>query len=189
MSNVNLGACTAYSIALAHGFEGTEAEWLASLKGDTGNTGLQGATGPQGPAGASAFEQAKAAGYTGTETAFGAALSGLPPHLSNTDLHISTSERAAWNAKAAKPTVRTLTLSASGWDGDSKTQTAACSGVSVTETAQLITPVPALAFQTAYYEAGILCTGQASDSLTFTCTTVPTEDLTVYVVIQGVTQG
>ena len=103
--------------------------------------------------------------------------------------HITAAERAAWNAKAAKPTGRTLTLSASGWDGGSKTQTAACSGVSATETAQLITPVPALASQTAYYEAGILCTGQAADSLTFTCTTVPTEDLTVYVVIEEVTQG
>lgn len=189
MSNVNLGACTAYSIALAHGFEGTEAEWLASLKGDPGNTGPQGATGPQGPAGASAFDQAKAAGYTGTETAFGAALSGLPPHLSDTDLHISTSERAAWNAKAAKPTVRTLTLSTAGWDSTAKTQTVTCSGVSADETTQLITPTPALASQTAYYEAGILCTGQASNSLTFTATTVPAENLTVYVVIQEVTQG
>lgn len=110
-------------------------------------------------------------------------------HASDSNIHITVDERTAWNAKAAKPTGRTLTLSASGWDGGSKTQTAACSGVSATETAQLITPVPALASQTAYYEAGILCTGQAADSLTFTCTTVPTEDLTVYVVIQEVTQG
>lgn len=90
---------------------------------------------------------------------------------------------------AAKPTVRTLTLSTAGWVGTSKTQTVTCSGVSASETAQLITPVPALASQTAYYKAGILCTGQAANSLTFTCTTVPTEDLTVYVVIQEVTQG
>lgn len=48
MSNVNLGACTAYSIALAHGFEGTEAEWLASLKGDTGAQGPQGEPGASG---------------------------------------------------------------------------------------------------------------------------------------------
>ena len=57
---------------------------------------------------------------------------------------------------------------------------------SVTETDQMITPTPALASQTAYYEAGILCTAQAENSLTFTCTTAPTEDLTVYVVIQEV---
>ena len=83
----------------------------------------------------------------------------------------------------------TITLSASGWDSTAKTQTVTVAGVSATETAQLITPVPALASQAAYYDAGILCTAQAVDSLTFTCTTVPTEDLTVYVVIQEVTQG
>lgn len=110
-------------------------------------------------------------------------------HTTDTTSHITASERSAWNGKAAKPTVRTLTLSTAGWVGTSKTQTVTCSGVSASETAQLITPVPALASQTAYYEAGILCTGQAANSLTFTCTTVPTEDLTVYVVIQEVTQG
>lgn len=87
-------------------------------------------------------------------------------------------------AYAAKPTGRTLTLSTAGWDSTAKTQTVTCSGVSADETAQLITPVPALASQAAYIEAGILCTGQAADSLTFTANTVPTVDLTVYVTIQ-----
>ena len=39
---------SAYGIAVSHGYAGTEAEWLASLKGDKGDTG---ATGPQGPRG------------------------------------------------------------------------------------------------------------------------------------------
>lgn len=109
----------------------------------------------------------------------------LNAHANNTTTHITSDERTAWNAKAAKPTVRTLTLSTAGWDSDAKTQTVACSGVLADETAQLITPVPALASQTAYYEAGILCTGQAADSLTFTANTTPTVDLTVYVTIQA----
>lgn len=58
-------------------------------------------------------------------------------------------------------------------------------GVLSDETAQLITPVPALASQSAYYEAGVLCTGQAAGQLTFSCTTVPSADLTVYIVIQS----
>lgn len=58
-------------------------------------------------------------------------------------------------------------------------------GVLADETAQLITPVPALASQSAYYEAGVLCTGQAASQLTFSCTTVPSADLTVYIVIQS----
>lgn len=105
-------------------------------------------------------------------------------HASDSNIHITVDERTAWNAKAAKPTARTLTLSTAGWDSTAKTQTVTCSGVSADETAQLITPVPALASQAAYIEAGILCTGQAADSLTFTANTVPTVDLTVYVTIQ-----
>lgn len=80
------------------------------------------------------------------------------------------------------PTSVTITLTTSGWS--SNTQTVTVSGVSATETAQLITPTPAIASQSAYYEAGIMCTGQAANSLTFTCQTVPTSNLTVYVVIQ-----
>ena len=87
---------------------------------------------------------------------------------------------------ALRPTTRKVTLTASGWNSSTKQQTVTCSGVSATETGQMITPTPALVSQTAYYEAGILCTGQAADSLTFTATTVPTENLTVYVVIQEV---
>lgn len=83
---------------------------------------------------------------------------------------------------ALKPLARTITLTSAGWS--SNAQTVTVSGVSASETAQLITPTPSIASQTAYYEAGIMCTGQAANSLTFTCQTVPTSNLTVYVVIQ-----
>lgn len=39
---------SAYQIAVNHGFEGTEAEWLASLKGAQGEQGVQGIQGIQG---------------------------------------------------------------------------------------------------------------------------------------------
>lgn len=45
---------SAYEVALANGFVGTEAEWLASLEGPQGIPGVDGvdgATGPEGPAG------------------------------------------------------------------------------------------------------------------------------------------
>lgn len=99
--------------------------------------------------------------------------------------HITAAERAAWNAKAAKPTVRTLTLSTAGWDSTAKTQTVTCSGVLSDEAAQLITVTPALASQSAYLEAGVRCTAQAADALTFTAGTVPTAELTVYAAIQS----
>src|SRR5690606_6590433 len=39
---------SAYEVAVSNGFTGTEADWLASLKGDKGD---RGDVGPQGPAG------------------------------------------------------------------------------------------------------------------------------------------
>ena len=89
----------------------------------------------------------------------------------------------------SKPSVAQVTLLASAWNSESNTQTVAVSGVSADENAQLIIPTPVISSQTAYYESGILCTGQAVDSLTFTCKTIPAEDLAVYVVIQEVSQG
>ena len=87
---------------------------------------------------------------------------------------------------AKEPVSTAVTLSASGWDSSAKTQTVTVSGVLADETKQLITPTPALASQTAYYNAGIRCTGQSANNLTFTAKTIPTADLTVYVTIQEV---
>lgn len=85
---------------------------------------------------------------------------------------------------APTPVYRAVTLSTSAWS--SNAQTVTVNGVLADETKQLIQPMPALASQSAYYAAGILCTNQAANSLTFTCTETPTENLTVYVVIQEV---
>lgn len=94
------------------------------------------------------------------------------------------SSGAAVAVSAPTPVYRTVTLPASAWSNNAQTVTV--SGVSATETAQLIQPMPAMASQSAYYGAGVLCSGQAANSLTFTCQTVPTADLTVYVVMQEV---
>ena len=115
--------------------------------------------------------------------------SNLNGHTGNSTVHITEAERTKWDGKAKAPKSVSVTLAAASWDSTAKTQTVTVTGVSATETAQMITPTPALASQTAYYDAGILCTGQAADSLTFTANTIPTADLTVYVVIQEVTQG
>lgn len=51
---IDLGAVTAYAIAVKNGFEGTEEAWLASLKGakgDKGDTGAQGIQGEKGDQG------------------------------------------------------------------------------------------------------------------------------------------
>lgn len=112
--------------------------------------------------GKSAYQYAVDGGYTGTEEEFQEVLA---------------------NA-GGKPMGHGVTLPASAWSGNSQTITVP--GVLADETKQLIQPVPAIASQAAYLAAGILCTGQAANSLTFTCQTVPEADLTVYVVITDV---
>lgn len=78
----------------------------------------------------------------------------------------------------------TVTLPANGWT--SNKQSISVVGVLADELAQMITPTPALASQTAYYEAGIKCVGQAENTLTFAADTVPSADLSIHVIIQEV---
>ena len=95
--------------------------------------------------------------------------------------------QTAVSAKADKPKRVSVTLTASGWDSSAKTQTVTVTGVSADESAQVIQPIPAIASQSAYNAAGILATGQAAGKVTFTATTVPKADLSVYIVITEVT--
>ena len=85
---------------------------------------------------------------------------------------------------ASPPSSTTITLTTSGWS--SNTQTVTVQGVLADETKQLIQPMPAIASQIAYMSAGIYCSGQAANSLTFTCSETPTEDIALYIVITEV---
>lgn len=69
-------------------------------------------------------------------------------------------------------------LTVAGWSDN--TQTVTVTGVTETNTV-FVSPAPASASD--YASAGIICTAQGTDSLTFTCTTVPTNAITVNVVI------
>ena len=84
------------------------------------------------------------------------------------------------------PHATLITLTVAGWDSTTKTQTVTVSGILADESKQLIIPMPAVASMTAYNDAGIQCTGQAANSLTFTATTVPTAAISVYVTYQTV---
>lgn len=72
----------------------------------------------------------------------------------------------------------TATLAAANWS--SNTQTVSITGMTA-DGVVLVSPTPAN--QSAYTSAGILCTAQAAGSLTFTCDTVPSTDITVTVVM------
>jgi hypothetical protein len=72
---------SAYQVAVAAGFVGTEAAWLASLRGPAGQNGTNGTDGVDGQDGApglSAYQVAVAAGFVGTEAAWLASLRGEP---------------------------------------------------------------------------------------------------------------
>ncbi len=64
-----VGGMSAYDVAVANGFEGTEAEWLASLKGEKGEKGEQGEEG-QSTVLESLYEEAVANGFEGDIFAF-----------------------------------------------------------------------------------------------------------------------
>ena len=87
------------------------------------------------------------------------------------------------------PKATKVMLTASDWDASAKTQKVTVSSVLADETKQLIMPMPTAASQDAYAAAGIACTKQEANALTFKCQTVPTADITVYVAVQEVTQG
>ncbi len=78
--NTGSSGLSAYQVAVAGGFVGTEAQWLASLKGEAGDTGapstVPGPKGDQGDPGLSAYEVAVAEGYSGTESQWLASLKG-----------------------------------------------------------------------------------------------------------------
>lgn len=89
-----------------------------------------------------------------------------------------------------KPTRVTVSLSADGWAQDSETglyeKTVTVTGVSATETAQMIHVVPTAASQTAYLEAGVYASAQAANAITFAAASIPESVLTVYVVIESI---
>lgn len=67
---------SAYQAWLANGHTGTEAEFLAALRGPAGQDGTDGEDGDQGAAGASAYQVAQAAGFPGTQAEWLASLAG-----------------------------------------------------------------------------------------------------------------
>ena len=87
-----------------------------------------------------------------------------------------------WGAAASAPVVPATmpTLAVADWS--SNTQTVNVTGVTASNIV-FVSPAPASAAD--YAAAGIVCTAQGSGTLTFTCTTVPSNAITVNVVILG----
>lgn len=81
--------------------------------------------------------------------------------------------------------MHTVILRADSWDEDG-IQTVSVLGVVANEAMQLIQPMPFTASQSLYYACNINCVSQTTDSLTFKATTIPQNDLTIYVAVINV---
>ena len=168
-------------------------------QGPKGDTGAQGDTGPQGPKGdtgaagadgKSAYASAKGGGYTGTEVQFNtdlAAVGGKQAKITASGLLKGNGaggvSAAVKGTDYAAPSVGvSVTLTASGWNANAKTQTVSVSGVTATANC-IITAAPDSYM--AYAKAGVRCTAQGAGTLTFACETVPTANVVANVLIVG----
>ena len=96
----------------------------------------------------------------------------------------SGTNKDSGSVKLAKaPKVVSVSLSAASWNSTALTQSVTVSGVT---TSNLVTVGPVPASIKAAAEAGVYCSAQAANSLTFTCTAKPTVNLSYTVVIQEV---
>ena len=170
------------------GLQGPQGE--KGEKGDTGPQGPKGDTGATGADGKSAYASAKDGGYTGTEAQFNTDLAAVGGKQAKITANgILKGDGAGGVSAAVKgtdyaaPSVGvSVTLSASGWDADAKTQTVSVAGVTATANC-IITAAPGSYM--AYAEAGVRCTAQGAGTLTFACETVPTADVSANVLILG----
>ena len=165
----------------------------AGPQGETGPQGPQGETGPQGPKGDTGDTGPKGPqGETGAQGPQGIqgpqGEKGDPGEQGPKGEKGDKGDTGPQGPKGdvGKPSAIQVILAADGWDGAKLTQTVTAAGVLADETAQLILPVPAIASRSEYVAAGVLCTNQAADRLTFTCSSIPTASLTVYVTMQEV---
>lgn len=146
----------------------------ANIRGPQGPSGADGEQGPQGqqgPAGANATINGVNALTLKVTGGLAGSQSGNTYTISGADL-------------AAKPLLRTATLSASGWSNNSQTVTV--SGVlSDTDAQSIIIALADKNSSLAWAENGIWCDAQGTNSLTFTCDSVPAGDINLRIEIQG----
>ena len=97
------------------------------------------------------------------------------------NLQIELDEETATRLTNALPTSLTVTLDADNWTDNSQTVQV----INMNSTKSVIVQATQADIE-AYSMAGIKCTAQATNTLTFTCETEPTEDLEVNVLHMGV---
>lgn len=99
------------------------------------------------------------------------------------DLQAATKKYVDDSATNIKPKAHKITLTVAGWDGTAKTQTVNTSYVTANN---IVTVSPATkASADVWADSEVFCTEQGNGTLKFTCTDVPTADISVNVVVVG----
>lgn len=183
---------SAYEIAVQNGFEGTETEWLASLKGEPGDA-ADGVTvnGREAVEGNITLRGTDIYVRSGTATTIAQALEGCMRQdavvdsleSDDTTKPLSAAKGRALNeAIALKPDMMTasVTLSASGWTGNQ--QTVAVDGLKALH-AVIVTAAPETYEH--YSDCIVRCSAQGEGTLTFTASYTPSQELRANVLIFG----
>lgn len=144
----------------------------AGPAGANGQDGTPGAAGPQGPEGPNRVSAATATDINGLLKGNG---STVEPAQAGIDY-------------VAPPKKLTVTLTNAGWNGGTE-QTVTAQGVSADEEAQEIHVMPASKDMKAYMDAGVYCSCQGENELSFTCDAAPEADITVYVTVWELPKG
>lgn len=100
-------------------------------------------------------------------------------HNKSAEAHKEQFDKQKEYTDAARTITRTVTLTAAGWTD--KAQTVTCEGVAADEAKQQIIVMPASKDESVWSAAAVRCVSQGENSLNFTCSIVPTEDISVYV--------
>ena len=105
--------------------------------------------------------------------------------VNNKPLSSNVTLTAADVGAGTPATLRTATLTTSGWSSNSQTLTV--QGVISDSDSQIVRISPAdKASATAWAEAGVWCTTQGTNSLTFTCDSVPSANINLNIELQEV---
>lgn len=85
------------------------------------------------------------------------------------------------------PKITKVTIASSSWDAGTLTQTVTVNGILADDTLQLVQAVPSPSSMSAATESGAYCSGQGANTLTFTCSTIPSDDIVFNVSYQNAT--
>ena len=167
---------SAYEVAVLNGYVGTQSEWLLNLEGDAGYSPTIAVYESTDTSYVLVITDINGSYYTPNLKGSGGGGTSLSWGSITGDIASQTDLVTALSRKADKTTISSdLTLTVAGWDSTAKTQT--LSGLTI-DTSRLNTPIPLTTSLKEYASCGIYLSSETSTSLTFTCDTIPTNDIT-----------